>query len=281
MSKFLIEPKCASGLVLDVDGAKTESETNIHLWKLGEGIHQFFEFVDAGDGYFYIEACHCRDKVIDVKAGEVGNCINIQLYKKNGTNAQKFKKVYVEEGYYMFLSKLNENFCIDVANGSNDNGTNIWLYSKNDTDAQKFKLINSLDAAIIYAKKYSNERNIKYNYYEGANCANFCSQCLVAGDVPMSNKWKNEAPAFINIKKLTEYFCSIGIILKYWPDINDISRGDIIFCGNFWNKLAHAMFVIGKEGDNVKICANTNNRCDVPFPIKEVRAVLKTSWLLN
>ncbi len=97
----------------------------------------------------------------------------------------------------------------------------------------------------------------------------------------MSNKWKNEAPAFINIKKLTEYFCSIGIILKYWPDINDISRGDIIFCGNFWNKLAHAMFVIGKEGDNVKICANTNNRCDVPFPIKEVKAVLKTSWLLN
>ena len=105
----------------------------------------------------------------------------------------------------MFISKLNESFCIDVSNGGSDNETNIWLYTKNDTNAQKFRLINSLDAAIIYAKKYYNERNIKYNFYEGHNCANFCSQCLVAGGVPITDEWKNGEPAFINIQKLIKY----------------------------------------------------------------------------
>ncbi len=304
MSKFLIEPKCAPGMVLDVCGAKTEPGTNIHLWKLGEGIHQFFKFVDAGEGYFYIEACHCRDKVIDVTNGEAKNCVNIQLYGKDNKNSQKFKKVDVGDGYYMFISKLNESFCVDVSNGRSDNETNIWLYTKNDTNAQKFRLINSLDAAIIYAKKYSNERNIKYKFYEGHNCANFCSQCLVAGGVPMTNEWKNEEPAFINIQKLIDYFCSKGVQLikkKNWYNIdymkimsnfftnteeknlniNDISRGDIIFSGNIFTNLAHAMFVIGKDGNNVKICANTNDRCDYPINFNKVTAVLKTNILLN
>lgn len=97
----------------------------------------------------------------------------------------------------------------------------------------------------------------------------------------MTNEWKNGSPSFINTKKLKEYFCNRGVQLRSKPAINDISRGDIIFSGNFFNRLAHAMFVIGKDGDNVKICANTNNRCDYPFNIKEVKAVLKTSSLLN
>ena len=83
MSKFLLEPKCAPGQVLDVDGAKTDNETNIHIWELGQGIHQYFKFIDAGDNYAFIEACHCPGKVLDVKNSEVKNCTNIQLYEKH------------------------------------------------------------------------------------------------------------------------------------------------------------------------------------------------------
>ena len=307
MSKFLIEPKCAPGQVLDVDGARTESGTNIHLWKLGEGIHQFFRFVDAGEGFSYIEACHCSDKVIDVSNGKAGNCVNIQLYGKNGTNAQKFRIVDVGDGYYMFKSKINENFCIDVSNGRSDNGTNIWLYTKNDTDSQKFKLINSLDASIKYAKIYCRKRNNKYNFYDGHNCANFCSQCLVAGGVPMTNEWKNGEPAFINTYKLKEYFCNRGvkfienklqdthpmIMLQRmeffinkddetnYLTIFDISRGDIVYNGNFFSGLAHAMFVTGFDGNDVIICGNSNDREDLKIKLHTITAVLKTSCLLN
>lgn len=307
MSKFLIEPKCAPGQVLDVDGAKTESGTNIHLWKLGEGIHQFFRFVDAGEGFSYIEACHCNNKVIDVSNGIAANGTNIQLYEKNYTNSQKFKIVDVGDGYYMFKSKINENYCIDVSNGENKNRTNIWLYAKNDTNAQKFKLINSLDAAIKYAKIYCYKRNDKYKFYDGHNCANFCSQCLVAGGVPMTNEWKNEQPAFINTHKLKDYFCKRGVqfIENRLPDyhpinilqrieifvnivdekkyltINDISRGDIVYNGNFFNGLAHAMFVTGFDGNDVLICANSNDRMDYHIKFHTITAVLKTSCLLN
>ena len=64
-------------------------------------------------------------------------------------------------------------------------------------------------------------------------------------------------------------------------NINDISRGDIIFNPNFLTDFSHAMFVIGKDGNNVKICANTNNRCDYPINFNEISAVLKTNILLN
>lgn len=276
MSKFLLEPKCAPGQVLDVDGAKTDNETNIHIWELGQGIHQYFKFIDAGDNYAFIEACHCPGKVLDVKNSEVKNCTNIQLYEKNNTDAQKFKKVDAGDGYYIFKSKLNENFCIDVDNSGKNNGTNIWLYECNGSDAQKFKLINNLDAAIIYAKKYAFARNPKYKNYEGRNCANFCSQCLVAGGVPTDDEWHNEKYAFINTLYLKDYFCKKGIQFIEKPNINDVNKGDIAYSKGGSGNFGHVMFVIDKIENNVVYCGNTNDRCGYSININSLTGVLKT-----
>ena len=281
MTKFIIEPKCSPGMVLDVSGANNGNGTNIQLWKLGEGIHQYFKFVETGD-YYFIEPCHCNEKVIDVRFSEVKNGTNIHLWEKNDTDAQKFKKIDVGGGYFTFKSKLNENYCIDTQHSGKDNGTNIWLYENNGTDAQKYKLINSLEGAINYALKYSTHRNSKYKFYNNNNCANFCSQCLIAGGVKDDNIWKSESFAFINTIKLKDYFSkNRNVEFKENPGINDINNGDIIYCGNNTGKFGHVMFVVGKKGNNiVQFCGNTNDRCRADISIMKITGVLKTCKLL-
>ena len=281
MTLFLIEPKCSPGMVLDVSGAEKNNGTNIQIWNLGEGIHQYFKFKNSGDAYFFIEACHCSGKVIDVRQSEVKNCTNIHLWEKNGSDAQKFKKVHVGNGYYTFKSKLDDNFCIDTQFSGKEKGTNIWLYECNDTDAQKFKLINRLEGSIQYAQIYSQKRNPKYKDYGDNNCTNFCSQCLVAGGISYDNIWRNESPAFINTLQLKDYFSyNKGVKFLESPNINDIDRGDIIYCQGTTDKFDQVMFVIGKDGDNVIFCGNINNRYNDKIHINSITGVLKTSDLL-
>jgi len=71
--KYVIEPKCAENKVLDVYGAKTDNGTDIHIYELGEGIHQYFKLIDAGESYYYFQPCHCNNKVLDVRYSEVNN----------------------------------------------------------------------------------------------------------------------------------------------------------------------------------------------------------------
>lgn len=284
MLKFLIEPKCSPGKVLDINEARIQNGANIRIWEPGEGSHQYFKITDAGDSYVFIESCKCENFVIDVSYSEVKNGTNIHLYEKNYTDAQKFKKIDVGDDYYTFKSKLNENYCIDTRYSGKENGTNIWLYECNETDAQKFKLIKSLDGSIKYAIKYSqnNMRNPGYKDYKGNNCANFCSQCLIAGGVKYDNIWKNGTVAFINTIKLKDYFSSKrGVQFKENPNINDINPGDIIYCKSNIGRLGHVMFVIDKNNNLVKFCGNTNDRCGAYININSVTAVLKTSSLLK
>ena len=91
MTKFMIQPKCSPGKVLDVSGARIDEGTNIHIWDFGQGIHQYFKFKEAGDDYYFIEALPCNEKVLDVSCGKAQNGANIQLWKKNYKDAQKFR----------------------------------------------------------------------------------------------------------------------------------------------------------------------------------------------
>ena len=45
--------------------------------------------------------------------------------------------------------------------------------------------------AARYAKNWAYGRNLKYRFYS-SDCTNFVSQCLYAGGIPMSNKWKHK-----------------------------------------------------------------------------------------
>ena len=129
-------------------------------------------------------------------------------------------------------------------------------------------------SAFDYAKKYWNTRNNNYNYYNGNNCANFVSQCLVAAGVPQTSTWSNGTYAFVNVNGLKNYFQNTyGVKYYSYPSASSISAGDIIYTSDH-----HVMVVMEKNGKGqVLASGNTNNRdCIV---VTSFYGVLKTSEL--
>lgn len=134
----------------------------------------------------------------------------------------------------------------------------------------------SFQNAYNYAKKYWNTRNYSYNYYSGKNCANFVSQCLVAGGVKTSSTWKNGTYAFVNCTGLRNYFTSnYGVKYVSSPKASSINPGDVIYT----NGGGHVMFVMKKSGSTIYASGNTNNRDCLALSTSSICGVLQTSKL--
>lgn len=132
--------------------------------------------------------------------------------------------------------------------------------------------------AYNYAKTYWNKRNTNYNYYSGRNCANFVSQCLVAGGLPTNSTWKNGTYAFVNCTGLKNYFVSnYKVTYKSNPSASDIKPGDVIYTDGG----GHVMFVMKVSGSTIYASANTNNRDCMALTTRSICGVLQTSKLLK
>lgn len=136
----------------------------------------------------------------------------------------------------------------------------------------------SFQKAYNYAKTYWNKRNYNYNYYSGKNCANFVSQCLVAGGIPTSSTWKNGSSAFVNCGSLKSYFTNnYGVKYISYPSASSIKPGDVIYT----NGGGHVMFVMKVSGNTIYASGNTNNRDCLAMSTGSICGVLQTSQLLK
>lgn len=93
----------------------------------------FVRFLDAGDGYVYIQPLN-SNKVYDVSGSTVANGANVWTYDLNYTDAQKWKiiKSSTYENHYAFVSKLNPKYVLCRENGgsgaSNKQNVIIWSW---------------------------------------------------------------------------------------------------------------------------------------------------------
>lgn len=137
------------------------------------------------------------------------------------------------------------------------------------------KAYANFQASYNYAKKYWNKANPAYPYYPGVNCANFVSQCLVAGGVKTDSTWKKGTNAFVNTQALKNYFTGKGIKYISKPSASQIKKGDVIYTNNG----GHVMFVMRKSGNTIYASGNTNNRDELALSAGSIYGVLKTSAL--
>ena len=114
--------------------------------------------------------------------------------------------------------------------------------------------------AIEYARKHCNSYNPKYKTYAGKDCANFVSQCLIAGGLNLSGcGGRDEKGAIPLVSNLRNCLSSKG-----WKNTQGISNkfkaGFPFFDGNH-----HAMISTSVNGNSIKYCGHTNDRCDQPM----------------
>ena len=115
----------------------------------------------------------------------------------------------------------------------------------------------STDKAIKYARKYCKNYNPDYKKYNGADCANFVSQCLIAGG--QSLKGCNGLDA----KGAIPYVPNLQSCLtkKGWKSQKGVPKQ---FKGGypFFIPNQHAIIATGVSGKTVTFCGHTNDRCD-------------------
>lgn len=287
-SAFVPDPKCiykiipvyAQNLAFEIKDGKTEDKTNVQLGELSEVPYQYFKILEVKDSKCIIKPVHCTDKVIDIDGNKMKIRANIYIFTKNlNSDKQLFRIVKAgdDDNTYSILSSIDENYCLDVHARGKKKGANIQLFKRNNTVAQIFKIIKKKDifASIDYALKYSTERNPEYKALE-LNCANFCSQCLLAGGIEEDNNWKKDSESFTDPTKLRQHFYDKGIEWSEFPGAKDINPGDIAYMQNA-GKFDHPIFVVRKDNDQIIFCGNNMDIREGSLNYNLIGAVLKTS----
>lgn len=83
-----------SGKVLDVEGGVKKSGVNVQMYEYNGTDAQLWKFIDAGNGYYYIQ--NKLGYMLDVNGGEIANGTNVQVYSKNSTKSQMWKLTLVD-----------------------------------------------------------------------------------------------------------------------------------------------------------------------------------------
>ena len=113
--------------------------------------------------------------------------------------------------------------------------------------------------------------NPKYNYYEGKDCTNFVSQCLVALGCSTTSKWKAHISAWINAQAFREYCEDVKQYKLITNDnaASDITPvkayaqlGDAISLLDKTGKAFHTIIVCGEKKSDVLYAAHSNNHID-------------------
>ena len=125
-----------------------------------------------------------------------------------------------------------------------------------------FALSYNPSKAISYARQYCKNYNSKYKNYApyGGDCANFVSQCLIAGGQKLSGCSGTDGygtiPLVSNLRSC--------LSAKGWKYSQGVSKkfkaGYPFFSGN-----SHAMISTSVSGSSLKYCGHTNDRCDHPM----------------
>ncbi len=139
-------------------------------------------------------------------------------------------------------------------------------------------------AAYNYATKWVGRRNEdNWKSHGGANCANFVSQVMNTGGIPMDNKgnakWysnnkgKSETYSWINVSGITDYFkdnSGYGLCGKYDENIYLGEPGDMASVGPK-NDHKHVIIVIGQikneNGEVIDLLVASNTVDLIYFPL--------------
>lgn len=109
--------------------------------------------------------------------------------------------------------------------------------------------------AIQYAEQWWNKRNSKFQHYGFNDCANFVSQCLIAGGLNLrSHASTDKSGSIAQCDSLDKYLTAF-LKATVWKKSQGqavpkgLQPGDIAIFGNWWG-LRHAVFVVAKQSND-------------------------------
>ena len=112
--------------------------------------------------------------------------------------------------------------------------------------------------AIAYAMIWGgSDRNPEYkDLSDIGDCANFVSQCLLAGGIETTEEWQPYTYAWKSARGLRGFLKTLGYTVQQRFTLADIEPGDVIFGSDG----VHVMIVVEKAEDRFYYCGHTSDR---------------------
>lgn len=117
--------------------------------------------------------------------------------------------------------------------------------------------------------------NPDYPYYDGNDCANYISQCLIAGRLDLSAGTDGHGTGVVsdcipNCNNLHTHLTEHQHVEHHRINTNEslpdnLQSGDVIIFGDESDEWQHAVMVAGGTGNNVELNAHTNHRSHQSF----------------
>jgi len=133
-----------------------------------------------------------------------------------------------------------------------------------------------VDAAINYSDKYAVSYNPSYSNYNsiGGDCANYVSQCLFAGGIPMTDGWywksyDERSASWSYCPAQVEYFTKTGAALIENPSDAQVVKGNPVYYYSATSgRYSHAAICVGKNSADVPVVnAHNYDRYHVPWEL--------------
>jgi len=142
---------------------------------------------------------------------------------------------------------------------------------------------NAAEYALTYTSREDKLRNFSYNDYPD-NSANFVSQCVKAGGIPVDSRWNKNNAAFRDgdafyeyaTEKKTENNKKTGLIAGIC-DFKDAETGDIIQFIDSDGHVINSAVIVGSYGGEPLIASNSDDTANFPAAAAgfEIARVLK------
>ena len=126
------------------------------------------------------------------------------------------------------------------------------------------------ERALTYARRWALGRNPLFNDYSpyGGNCTNFASQCLLAGSLVMNFEpvygWyyrsdSDRAAAWTGVPFFYRFLTENEGVGPFAEVRDALELGDFIQLGTSEGDFYHTLVVVGREGDDYLVAAQTDD----------------------
>ncbi len=128
------------------------------------------------------------------------------------------------------------------------------------------------ERALTYAKKYAFGQNPVFGNFRGigGNCTNFVSQCIYAGSCVMNYTptfgWyyvslEDRSPSWTGVQFFYNFMVENTDVGPFGKEVgpDEIEIGDVIQLGNERDGFYHTLLVVGFEGEDPLVAAQTDD----------------------
>lgn len=128
------------------------------------------------------------------------------------------------------------------------------------------------ERAVSYAKKYAFGQNPIFGNFRGigGNCTNFVSQCIYAGSCVMNytptfgwyyTSLEDRSPSWTGVQYFYNFMTQNKGIGPFGSEtrLDELEIGDVIQLGNNENGFYHTLLVVGFEGEDTLVAAQTDD----------------------